>query len=182
MTRLKILFLTNSEHGQANVMLAVAHELMQRGNIDLHFGSFSTLEFHVNSLNSINAGQEASEDSSITFHLVPGDSMTEAFAKYHVECGWIHGPGTKGSIHGFSKAVDVLVPWPDMEYIGSYNTCADIIRFVKPDLIVLDPVFSPGVDACNSIGEEFVVLSPNSFREHLGGTESLFTTIFKFPL
>ena len=42
-SRWTILFLTNSEYGEANVIIAVSHELLRRGNCDVHIASYSIL-------------------------------------------------------------------------------------------------------------------------------------------
>lgn len=163
-------------------MLAVAHELMLCGNMDLHFGSFSSLETNVVALNAIETTEKAPGKSTATFHLIPGQSMTEAFGLLGVEGGLLHRPGARGALDGVSKAPYVLVPWSDMDYIGYYEACVELIKVLEPDLIVLDPVFSPGIDACIAVGREFAVLSPNSFREQLIGKEPILKTIFNYPM
>jgi hypothetical protein len=45
--REKIIFLTSSEYGQANVVLAVAYELLLRQEHDIHIASFAPLEGRV---------------------------------------------------------------------------------------------------------------------------------------
>ena len=43
----RVLSLANSEHGQTNIILALAHELLLRGDIDVHVGSFPALKKRV---------------------------------------------------------------------------------------------------------------------------------------
>jgi hypothetical protein len=178
----KILFFTNSEHGQASVILAVAHELMLRGDMDLHFMSFAPLDVHVQALSLAKGPEDTFNKSTATFHLLPGPSMAEAFPLHNEKKDWMHPPGAKGALDAFATASKLLVPWKDLEYIAFYKSCIDLIRLLEPDLIVMDPLFSPGIDACTAISKEFAVLSPNSFREILAGTEPLLTTLFKFPV
>lgn len=43
----KFLFFTNSEYGQSNVVLSVAHELALRPNVVVHIASFSALSSRI---------------------------------------------------------------------------------------------------------------------------------------
>ena len=70
----KIIFLTSSEYGQANVILAVAYELLLLQQHEIHVASFAPLTGRIKSLN------ELVPDNHIpaTFHPVFGPSALEA--------------------------------------------------------------------------------------------------------
>jgi hypothetical protein len=70
----KILLLTSSEYGQANVVLAVAYEMLLRQQHEIHIASFAPLKGRVESLN------ELFQDKCVpaTFHTVFGPSALEA--------------------------------------------------------------------------------------------------------
>jgi UDP:flavonoid glycosyltransferase YjiC (YdhE family) len=46
----KVMFLTASEYGESNVVLAVAYELLLRQKYEVHIASFSPLESRVRRL------------------------------------------------------------------------------------------------------------------------------------
>jgi hypothetical protein len=78
-SRKSILFLTNSEHGQANPQLAVAWELLLPDEYDVHIGSYWALAQRVESLNKDFASRSVTKSSDIgqpipriIFHEVQG--------------------------------------------------------------------------------------------------------------
>jgi len=65
----KILFLTNSESGQANSILAMALEAVTRPRVQVHIASFRALKRRVERLSP-----------KLTFHLLDGEDMLESMA------------------------------------------------------------------------------------------------------
>jgi len=43
-----------------------------------------------------------------------------------------------------------------------YESCKNVVEGVQPDLVVLDAIFNPGLDACIALDQKFVVNSPNT--------------------
>ena len=70
----KIIFLTDSEYGQANVILAAAYEILLLQQHEVHVASFAPLKDRINSLN------ELVPDNHVPaiFHTVFGPSALEA--------------------------------------------------------------------------------------------------------
>ena len=70
----KIIFLTSSEYGQANVILAVAYEMLRLQQHEIHVSSFAPLKDRIKHLN------ELIPDNHVpaTFHTVFGTSALEA--------------------------------------------------------------------------------------------------------
>lgn len=66
----RCLFLTASEYGQANVILAMASELVARDNVDVHIASFTPLQKRVEALQA-----NVSKTSLLTFHVIDGLSF-----------------------------------------------------------------------------------------------------------
>jgi len=62
----KLLFLTNSESGQANTVLAMALEAVNRPHVEVHVASFQALKGRVEKL-----------DPRLNFHPLDGKSMSE---------------------------------------------------------------------------------------------------------
>lgn len=79
----KILLFTSSEYGQANVILAVAYEMLDRQQHEIHIASFGPLKGRVESLN------ELFEDNHVpaTFHTVFGPSALEALTEKNESIG-----------------------------------------------------------------------------------------------
>jgi hypothetical protein len=72
--RKKVIFLTSSEYGQANVILAVAYELLLLQRHEIHVASFAPLEGRIKKLNELVPGNNA----PAAFHTVFGPSALEA--------------------------------------------------------------------------------------------------------
>ena len=62
----KILFVTNPESGQANTILAMAHEASTRSHVEVHIASFPILERRVKRLNP-----------ALNFHPLDGMDMVQ---------------------------------------------------------------------------------------------------------
>jgi len=46
-----------------------------------------------------------------------------------------------------------------------YESCKKVIEEIQPDLVVLDLAFNPGVDACLTLDQKFVLSSPNTLLD-----------------
>ena len=60
----------------------------------------------------------------------------------------------------FSGITTTKVPLP--EYLRVYESCKRIIEGIRPDLVVLDAIFNPGLDACFMLNQKFLLSSPNA--------------------
>lgn len=81
----KILFITNSESGQANTILALALEASTRPHVEVHIASFLVLKPHAERLSS-----------KFHFHPLDGKHMFEALAAQGLtERNLPHPPATK---------------------------------------------------------------------------------------
>ena len=70
--RTAILFITNSESGQADTILALVAELLSRPNAEVHVVSFAALEKRVSTLRDNISSQPS---SSLTFHTIQDVDM-----------------------------------------------------------------------------------------------------------
>lgn len=131
-----ILFLTNSELGQCNVVLAVAEEFLRRGEFAIHIGSYSPLAKLVEKLNKrVDCGR------SVEYHKIPGPSMEDLTVRSNV--GLLsHRPGVKGATLGFRKVATAMRNWRPSEYQKSYKSCLEMIDELRPDVVVVDPLSS----------------------------------------
>lgn len=185
-----ILFLTNSELGQASVCLAVAHEFLLRPTYTIHIASFASLRVSISQLNlrAISFLPVSSRSARVrpaTFHILPGPSMKQALEQRHnfnaSKAFKLHGLGFQAACQAYKDVLAKMVaPWSGEEYVAIYAGCVDVIERVGPQLVVVDPLFGPGLDAVRSIGRRFVVLSPNTFREHVA--QPKLAGLWKFPM
>jgi hypothetical protein len=97
----KILFVTNSESGQANTILAMAHEAATRPHVDVHIASFPVLERRVKKLSP-----------KLNVHPLDGEDMLEVLrAQGVLERDLPHPPTTKSFAAYGRNLVTVMVCW-----------------------------------------------------------------------
>lgn len=176
-----VLFITNSELGQSTVALAVAHEFLLRPGYDVHIASFGSLEGAVSELNDQASTQSLGTCATATFHTIAGKSMKEAAGR-KAEFIEMHPPGIQGAVFAYQRVLPAtFASWSGVEYMIGYSSCMEIIRNVAPDLVAVDPLFSQGVDACTSMGVKFIILSPNTFKDHATREQPKLGAVWKYP-
>lgn len=175
-----ILFLTNCELGQASVCLAVADEFLTR-QYPVHIGSFGSLQNAVSTLNHHSSVTSSSTASEVTFHLIKGRAMRESVQlNRELNIFNIHEVGFWGALKAYKAVLPTMViPWSGPEYMEGYTSCVEIIDKVQPGMIVVDPLLSQAKDACHMLGRQFVILSPNTFKEHV--PQPLLANLWKYP-
>lgn len=108
-TRTAVLFITNSESGQANTILALVAELLSRPDTDVHVASFSALEKRVAALRDNSLSPPTS--SSLTFHAIHGLDMNTALRQRGIrDEDLIHPPTTK-SYKAYDIASAIVTAW-----------------------------------------------------------------------
>ncbi|THW62868.1 UDP-glucoronosyl and UDP-glucosyl transferase family protein [Aureobasidium pullulans] len=176
-----LLFVTNSELGQAGVILAVAYEFLVRREYDVHIASFPALQSSIDHLNDTAFRLSNGTCSAITFHHLSGKSMKEA-APPGTEFLDLHPPGIKGALFAYDNVLPAtFAPWHGVEYMIGYSSTIEIINHVAPRLVVVDPLFSQAVDASNAIGQKCMILSPNTFKELVLDRQPSGGALWKFP-
>ncbi|KAL1968551.1 hypothetical protein VTN77DRAFT_1761 [Rasamsonia byssochlamydoides] len=167
----KVLFLTNSERGQANIHLATAHALVanHHDSVQVHFATFPVLEDAVEQVSRQAIRSIPDEDAGvqgIVFHPIGGSSYKDAMIRVGITMDGIrHPPGVRGAAT-FSWIMEkMLVPWTGPEYVEVYNNMRQIITDVDPDIIVVDSFFPPGNEAAKSLKRSRIFLSPNSPKD-----------------
>jgi hypothetical protein len=163
-TRKRVLLLTSSEYGQANVILAVIYELLIWRKYEVHVASFAPLKGRIKELNELAA---TNESSAAVFHTVPGTAALEALTAKDEFIG-PYPPGIRGAIDTYRVTLPAVAnAWNEHEYMTGYESCNQILQDVKPDVTVVDPLFSQGLEACTKIPRECVILSPNTLQDIL---------------
>jgi hypothetical protein len=169
--RKKILFFTNSEYGQCNVVLATAYELVLRG-CEVHIASFAPLHQRVVDLNNGVYASLPSGSQAIIFHQIDSPSMVEMLIKrFGADGDLTHGVGLREALRMYSLLTQIVCGWDGDEYIRGCESCAGIIRTVEPDVIVNERACMYGMEACSQLGRNFVLLSPNTFLETVGSIQ-----------
>ncbi|KAL4957557.1 diacylglycerol acyltransferase-domain-containing protein [Aspergillus filifer] len=178
----KVLFLANSEHGQTNIVLAIIHELLVRGGVDVHLASFPVLEKRLEKLLHDNEeSYDADYRSRVHFHPVRGPSNTEIFIRTGKR-GAFHPPGYTGSVLGFKSLCEDIWGWTENEYVDIYESCVEIIKDVKPSLCAIDFFFLQGRDAAYNAGQTIVLLNTTSLSHIVLGLQKNGAWAWKYPM
>lgn len=107
--RTVILFITNSESGQANTILALVAELLSRPDTQIHVASFAALEKRVTALRDGTSPRPSS--SSLTFHTIHAVDMNTALRQRGIrDEDLIHLPTTK-SYKAYDIASAIVTAW-----------------------------------------------------------------------
>lgn len=186
-----ILFLTNSELGQASVCLAVAHEFLLQPGYKVHIASFAPLHDAIPQLNTravafLSRAESITSARKATFHTIAGLSMRQTLQQKHNfdasnVFGGLHGVGFHAASQAYKAVLlRTVAPWSGPEYMAIYHEIVRIVSGVEPDVVVLDPLFPQAVDACRALGKEYVVLSPNTFKEH--AQQPHLGNLWKYPM
>ena len=171
----KILFVTNSESGQANTIMAMAAEATTRPHVEAHIASFPALKRRVERLSS-----------KINFHQLDGKDMIEMMAAQGVPWESFPHPPTAKGCEPYDRTTGVILTVWDGEcafcsvlllwmrvvidvrpifgpaYVRLCDNIKEIIGSIDPDIVVVDSLLNAGFDACRSLNRRFVMNSPNS--------------------
>lgn len=178
----KVLFMANSEHGQTNIILAITHELLVRGDIDVHIASFPALERRVEKLLSDKApAYDDSYRSRIHFHPVRGPSNTDVFIRTGKR-GAFHPPGYHGAVLGFQSLCEDIWGWTEDEYVDIYESCVEIVKHVTPSVIAADFFFLQGRDAAFNAGYTAILINTTSLTHIVLGLQPNSAPLWKYPL
>jgi hypothetical protein len=183
-SRNSVLFLTNSEYGQANVVLAVTHELLATNKLDIHVASWPVLEARIQALTRQQSKSGViPETSQIKFHAIPGLGMLDAtFKNYNVSKDSLpHKPGYEGGARFRELAPQVLACWTPEEHLAMVDWFEDLAMTLKPALVVVDPFLSPAHDMVKKLNWKHVVLSPCSLAAALIPEQPHLAAFWKYP-
>ncbi|KAM3558784.1 hypothetical protein ARSEF4850_004444 [Beauveria asiatica] len=162
----KIPMLTNSEHGQANVFLATAHELLQLDQTaKVYICSFPALGPSVDSIRELNNKKPAG--SRLEFISLAGPSWKDAlFGRPEHQFQELNDiRPTVWNVAKAAKLTRIACPWTAEELCSLVKEIEKIIENVNPDLTVVDNLFTPAVTICYKLKPQWMVLSPNTYKE-----------------
>lgn len=182
--RKTVLFLTNSERGQANVVLAVAYELLLRDEVDVHIASWTPLEARVAELNKryqfsaatpTKPGTTAAcrSPGRITFHTCPFLPLLATITANtcYTVADMPHKPGYDAGYSGTAHFRDfvpaILAPWNPPEYLEIVEWSGALATKLATALVVVDPLLGPAHDMVRKMHLSHLVLSPCSLAAGL---------------
>jgi hypothetical protein len=184
-----LLFFTNSDYGQANVVLATAHAIgLANPNVEIHIASFQELEAGVNDasrfMQASAVQQKLPIPKSFIFHRVEGISWgpatkrpgTAIFDTLELP------PGFVNSAKGVATLPAVMVPWTPEEYLAIYLETQRIYDEVNPDLTIVEPLYTHGLTFCHYCKAKWMVLSPNTIKEFAVPLQPKLAALWKYPM
>lgn len=180
----KILMLTNSEHGQANVFLSVACALAQQDQAtEIHIASFSRLSSFVKETSEF-VVQTVPRAGPFHFHELPGTTFIECVL--HQDVDFLdrtasENPTFGNLLHTLKGLSTVVTPWNAKEFLEIYKGAVRVIEDVDPAIVVVDNFFCPGLSACHHLQRNWLVLSPNSTKEFAAARQPNLAGLWKFP-
>jgi hypothetical protein len=182
-----VLLITNSEHGQANVFLATSYALLTLNDddVEVHFASFPPIEKFV-SVTTQHAVRDSSTARPIIFHPIDGIDMVSAWTRPELVS---EQEGLKVidvvkliyAIRRMMLLLKITLPWTGPEFVQILFSVIDIVHKVQPDVIAVDPAFSPALTALRHIRAKFVVLSPNTIKDFAMPHQPNGEPLWKYP-
>ena len=180
----RILLLTNSEHGQANVFLATAYALLtqETHHVEVHFASFPPIQQFVKST-SHHAQSDNPLSLPIVFHAVSGIPMVSAWSRPETtaERNNLQNFDLFDAIQRMRVLLKVTLPWTGPEFVNIMQSVLRTLSEVEPHAIAVDPAFSPALTALRHAGARFVVLSPNTIKDFAMPHQPNGEALWKYP-
>ncbi|KAM3547043.1 hypothetical protein ARSEF1564_000084 [Beauveria bassiana] len=182
MAKQRLLFLTNSELGQANVHLAVLEWLQSsKADVELHICSFNPLRPAVEALND---AAQATGGRDAAFHELTGPTWKECLFN-RADHQWQETTALAPTVWNASRAAvlmpRVVVPWNADELLDLTLQVRNVVQSVEADLLVVDNILTPAITVCYNIKTPWCVLSPNTYREFILGSQPRYESFWKHP-
>jgi hypothetical protein len=177
-----VLFMSNAEHGLANVLLATSHALLiHHSAIELHYASFSPFRKHVSTISETGLLQ-SSASSPITFHELKGPTYWQELNSQGLSVReMMHAPGFSSSAVLGEILPKFLAPWNGSQYFSLYEQISRIIDEVDPALIAVDMMLGPALDATKDKKRRFAILSPNTLTDVAARFQPRGSLFWKYP-
>lgn len=183
----RVLLLTNSEHGQANVFLATAYALLTREDeeVEVHFASFPRIQKSV-AETSEQVQRDRPGSRPIVFHTIHGKDMVTAWTRPELiaeqrELGEQSSISLVDVVRRTLVLLKVTLPWTGPEFVQIMRSIAGIVRAVQPDITAADPLFSPGVTVLAHLKARFIILSPNTIKDFAMPVQPRFEALWRYP-
>ncbi|KAM7183006.1 hypothetical protein V8F20_012772 [Naviculisporaceae sp. PSN 640] len=198
----RVLFFTNSEHGQANVYLAMSYALLTLPDedVEVHFASFDPIQKFVTATSQhvqddLQSSTSPKPFRPIVFHKIAGvpmvtaweqpEVLTEQAALNHLEANqkwWTMRSQVLSIMRRMVLLLRVILPWSGPEFVEIFWSVSDIVHHVQPDIVAVDPAFAPALTALRHIKAKFVVLSPNTIKDFAMPLQPNAEALWKYPV
>lgn len=190
----RVLFFTHSEHGQAQVHLSVAYELLSRPDIEVHLASFEKLRSRTAELSELHQRQNGGSKNKINFHLIDYPSMANLISVSNPkDFSPLHPCGYAGALQSYRQMAPILLCWTPEQYLGMVKRCSELVDEIKPDLVGTDPLFFQALDMCRqglapkdgtaSDGKvKYFTLTPLEFAASVADLQPGLATWWKYPV
>ncbi|KAF5552851.1 UDP-glycosyltransferase 84B2 [Fusarium mexicanum] len=140
----RLLLFTNGDFGQANVVLATAHELgLACEDVEIHIASFQGLR---NGKKKIPRPFVFQEIEGTSWGPATKRPETAIFETLELT------PGLVNSAKGVAILPAVMIPWSPREFLDIYKETERVFDEVKPDLTTVEPLFTQGLTICHHRG------------------------------
>ncbi|KAI0457112.1 hypothetical protein F5B21DRAFT_465701 [Xylaria acuta] len=178
-----VLFLTNSEHGLANVLVATAYTLLERHpEIEVHYASFPSMARKLEQI-SERARQKRPSARSIVYHELPDLSFIATVARQGREVtSVLHPPGHAGVKTIIRDMPYYTSPWSGEEHMRLFHRFIDIIDEVDPSLVVLDTALRPAIHAARNSSRLHAFISPLTPAENFPLEQPYLGWLWKYPV
>lgn len=183
----RVLLITNSEHGQANVFLATSYALLTLPDEDVqvHFASFPSIQKSVLATSN-HAIRDNPQARPLVFHEVAGLSMVDAWSRPEVaserqRLAIVDVVSLFYAIRRMMVLLKVMLPWTGPEFVEIMKSVMDIVEDIQADVIAVDPAFSPALTALRYTGTKFMVLSPNTIKDFVMPLQPNGEALWKYP-
>lgn len=163
----KVPFFTNSEYGQANIVLAAAYALKHiASEIEIHIASFSGLKAAVLATSECALRSAPAFALPLIFYKIKGVSRHKAVDRPgvgHLKAG-DRPPGLINSARSITTITAIMQPYEVDEFGTNYCEAERTIHMVKPDVAAVDPPFTPDLTLCHHIGISWIVFAPTDIK------------------
>ncbi|KAJ0331454.1 hypothetical protein COL922a_011919 [Colletotrichum nupharicola] len=182
----RIIFLTNSDYGQANVVLSVAHALVHKSqDVEVHIASQARLKGPTSRLvKQLTADLGSAAVDAVKFHEVAGLSHFDSVDRPGNPTmeTWLVNPNFSNVTRNMLNIAGLALPWSPEEFVEIYRDLERIWNDVKPDVTVSEAFFAPALTFCNRIKMNWIVLAPNTIKDFAMPLQPKMAMLWKYPV
>ncbi|KAL7922835.1 glycosyltransferase family 1 protein [Trichoderma austrokoningii] len=172
----RVLFITDVEPGELNVFLATAQSVRDAD---------TTIAIHL----ATPPGFDDELPAGSTYHQINGMPMMQAVEDHFTRkqdgpafpLSFIQPPGFSNTRKAIKDAAAVQMPYTGRQMVDLFTSIVNIIREVKPTLVVVNSSMAAGLTACYHLEIKFICLSPKSIKDFAGSEQPRGGWLSKFP-
>jgi hypothetical protein len=181
----RVLFFTNSDAGQANAVLAVVQEMYYaQPLLEIHVAGDIGVAARVS--HAFGSSHTRAHYHPVRTHTIPGFvSMWQAGSRSEVGMreAYDRVPGTINAARGMPRMPGIVQPWTGEEYAHAYGECRRILELVRPDYVVVEPLFSPAITLLAHMeAPNWCILSPNSIKDFAAVVQPRLAILWRYPM